>query len=336
MSRITRHPICPKCGYDQAGEIATWETSCPIHGTCPECGLEFEWANVFDPGRVLLPWYVEHATTNRAMYRRAPATLWMMLIPNRFWKRLTVHYPVHSGKIWAFVLASVIATYVISFIFAVCITAFSTHSSNQFYAQVQPVNPAVARQMGYSEVDMTELSYWTVSFANAFRESFNYRAGLSQNGFSIALMMLAMSLLWMTVMTAVPVTRRRAKIRIAHVNRAMALSCIGIVLVYLLALTSDSILALVSTGSLTLNIVQHSGSNGGLSYSYSKGRFFQIESIANLIMTICFAYAIIWVQWFWIAAIVRGWQIRSIMLSILGFIASLLAGYTVFMYLFFS
>ena len=50
-------------------------------------------------------------------------------------------------------------------------------------------------------------------------------------------------------------------------------------------------------------------------------------------MTVGSVYAAIWVQWFWIAAIVRGWQIRSVMLPVLGLIASLLAGFAVFMYI---
>ncbi len=47
MKPIT--PTCPKCGYDQSGEIATWESQCPLEGRCPECGFDFVWADVMDP-----------------------------------------------------------------------------------------------------------------------------------------------------------------------------------------------------------------------------------------------------------------------------------------------
>lgn len=42
-----RHtPRCPRCGYDQSGEVQTWRSACPLHGRCPECGLEFRWRYV--------------------------------------------------------------------------------------------------------------------------------------------------------------------------------------------------------------------------------------------------------------------------------------------------
>jgi hypothetical protein len=35
---------CPICGYDQRGAVAAWTDSCPLEGTCSECGHVFEWA----------------------------------------------------------------------------------------------------------------------------------------------------------------------------------------------------------------------------------------------------------------------------------------------------
>ncbi len=40
-------PQCPRCGYDQSGVITTWQDTCPLHGTCAECGLALAWREVF-------------------------------------------------------------------------------------------------------------------------------------------------------------------------------------------------------------------------------------------------------------------------------------------------
>ena len=82
--------ICPKCGYDQSGAIATWEDQCPIEGTCPECGLGFAWANIIDPARVDLRWYIEHAPRKRDLLVRSPPTLRRLLIPNLYWRSVGV------------------------------------------------------------------------------------------------------------------------------------------------------------------------------------------------------------------------------------------------------
>ena len=80
-----RDTSCPRCGYDQTGVIETWRESCPLKGTCSECGLEFRWAEVLDPRKQTPGWYVETrrpfpATWTRTMFRAA--------IPPRLWKRV--------------------------------------------------------------------------------------------------------------------------------------------------------------------------------------------------------------------------------------------------------
>lgn len=40
-------PVCPQCGHDLEGEVATWTQSCPLAGACPECGREFGWSEAF-------------------------------------------------------------------------------------------------------------------------------------------------------------------------------------------------------------------------------------------------------------------------------------------------
>jgi hypothetical protein len=68
-----RRTSCPRCGYDQAGEIARWEVAdppaCPLHGQCTECGLGLEWRLVMRPELQVPLWFIETAEVGRADLR---------------------------------------------------------------------------------------------------------------------------------------------------------------------------------------------------------------------------------------------------------------------------
>tara|TARA_R110002073_G_scaffold336260_2_gene531530 strand:- start:81456 stop:81983 length:528 start_codon:yes stop_codon:yes gene_type:complete len=167
---------------------------------------------------------------------------------------------------------------------------------------------------------------------DAFHTSLLNATGLTQNGMHFVFIALGMSVLWVMVLCVIPTTRRVAKIRLMHVHRAMALSCFAGLLGYLLALIFDTGAQLMMYSKLSINTTQLSSTNRIVSYSLTTGTN-QFELYANLIVTIGLLFGMIWVQWFWITAIVVGWRIRSVLLAVLGLIASLLAGFTVFMYL---
>jgi hypothetical protein len=42
-------PACPRCGYDLSAATFGWRDSCPLGGRCSECGLEFGWRDVLRP-----------------------------------------------------------------------------------------------------------------------------------------------------------------------------------------------------------------------------------------------------------------------------------------------
>ena len=44
---MNTHVSCPRCGYDLAGEVVRWSGACPIEGCCSECGLIFLWGDLF-------------------------------------------------------------------------------------------------------------------------------------------------------------------------------------------------------------------------------------------------------------------------------------------------
>ncbi|MFA6043779.1 MAG: hypothetical protein WC718_02240 [Phycisphaerales bacterium] len=82
-------PTCPRCGYDLAGQIATWETLgvCPLRGTCPECGQSLGWREVLRQAG-LIQGFVEDAYGVRRRLTWAIRTSLWTIWPWRFWSRV--------------------------------------------------------------------------------------------------------------------------------------------------------------------------------------------------------------------------------------------------------
>jgi hypothetical protein len=323
----THQPICPKCGYDQSGAIATWESQCPVDGTCPECGLGFAWADVFDPSRVFLSWYFEHTSKKRHATRRIPATLMHLILPNRFWKKLSVQSPVYPKRLWGWVGISVLALYLLAAMLSIGLNAYITFRYNQFATDALNqglIQPSFAAQY---KTDMSQLSYWSeLVLDQALMPLKDFVSG-NDSASQIALILAGMILLWTLVLSVIPVTRRRAKLRMAHVQRSITLSFLMVIIVFMLTVITGAINEVLRYAGHTV------AGSWGNTYSLAQTRFVQSDYYARWVVTVLFVATLIWIQWFWIAAIRRGWQIRSFMLPILGLIASLLAGYVVFMYL---
>lgn len=95
-----RPAVCPRCRYDLSGTTRQWTDRCPLSGRCNECGLEFDWAQVF----VLTehPWLFEYH------WRRGPIvrllrTIWRSLRPWSFWRDVKMSDPVYlrpAAVVW--------------------------------------------------------------------------------------------------------------------------------------------------------------------------------------------------------------------------------------------
>jgi hypothetical protein len=100
-----RPPICPRCDYDLAGAVAAWRDSCPLTGTCSECGLDLEWARVLREQRVP-PWSFEHAMTDRR--GRFFQTVQMTFRPSTLWRGMDLSYRIRWPRL-VFLLVTGIA-----------------------------------------------------------------------------------------------------------------------------------------------------------------------------------------------------------------------------------
>lgn len=98
---------CPRCGYDLRGTVATWMESCPLSGVCAECGLAFEWGEVYDPGRTAPGWCIEFAqrggVEGSGIVRAAASTAFRTLFFWWFWKQLRLSHPVNPPRLCAYI-----------------------------------------------------------------------------------------------------------------------------------------------------------------------------------------------------------------------------------------
>lgn len=110
MSSPGRIPECPRCGYDLDGQIAAWHpsgadadnASCPAAGTCPECGLDFEWRYILVEGLAAPTWFLE--TARARLLRRFFATACRVLRPVLFWKAVRLEVSPRPRRIMLYVL----------------------------------------------------------------------------------------------------------------------------------------------------------------------------------------------------------------------------------------
>lgn len=103
----THSPICPRCAYNLSGIVESWQDSCPLEGTCSECGLTFGWRDII-AGPLRLPrWSFEHATANRLLPTFL-GTLCRTLVPGRLWRDLRLEMRISQGRLIAFALLGLI------------------------------------------------------------------------------------------------------------------------------------------------------------------------------------------------------------------------------------
>ena len=306
---------CPKCGYDQSGIISTWEDQCPMEGRCPECGLDFEWANVFDSSRVDLPWYVEHARSPWRMIRRTIPTLWYLLIPNRYWKRVGIESQIRlfTLVLWSVLLVGVLHT--------VSTTAFVFSNFFMYYewangATVTLVdfftefNTFEARKILYDR------GWWFDSIVSGvgypyFNRNWWWPDLDSGTGAARSLVYCyGITLMWVIILSVVPTTRRLAQLKYGHVARALLISLLmPVVFFESVRLIDASILF-----------------SAGKSWFVGSG-FYQIYLGPYISQSIVYLM-VLWIQWHWVSAIRSGWKIRrSKLLLLIGLLGSSVCSY---------
>ena len=104
---------CPRCGYDLRGLVATWADRCPLEGVCSECGLNLRWAEVLLPEKFEPRWCVEFAPRGWSICPACARTVLRSLRPRTFWRRMKMSHRIRGRRLMAHVLLLLAGLYVL-------------------------------------------------------------------------------------------------------------------------------------------------------------------------------------------------------------------------------
>jgi hypothetical protein len=271
-----------------------------------------------DPTRIDQGWYIEHAKNKRGLLWRSLPTVCKLVFPNRFWKRVSVEGEIRLGRIFLWM----------GLWFGLFHLLSSASVLLSYHQNVLKVNadmrklllryPNTPKSNQSLLTDVTTLSYWYDLVQSSILYPFDSSMRNGSGSIDIALecfwAALGMVLLWCVILGVVPTTRRIAKIRYLHVIRGMLISLVGLVIVFPL-------------GALTESLYLIKWNLNTTSSWYNR-----LDMLADSLRISLIGFSLmylVWIQWLWIAAVRVGWQIRpSWVLVVLGFIASVLGGFT--------
>lgn len=313
LEATVQHTHCPRCDYHLDGAVAAFTDQCPLQGTCPECGMEFDWANLLRADRQLVPWLFEHA---RSVVRGFLGTLWKSLFPVRFWNAVQMWHVPRVRRLWWYAMVCsgglIVALSVV--FFAICVLAGISAAKAGPTAGSATWEMALYHQLLYPFV----IERWWGGGWMA--------RGLSVN-WSLLLMPLAClwgtNLSWPLMMLVLSDSRREAKVKRVHVMRAWAYSMWWgmVITVVLLAIRLELMATDVSNAfgwaAVFNQLISLQQASMQVLYSYNWVR---------MVAPICVLALFVWTARWWWVVIVRYWQFsKPGLVYWLIFVVSLLA-----------
>jgi hypothetical protein len=246
-----RDARCPRCGYDLRGTVALWRESCPMDGRCAECGLGFEWAEVIGARAPRPGWCVEYARGWWGVPWRSARTFVVAWWPWGFWKSLKMTHDARWPRIVAYVLLLAVPLYVFVSV-SHGLAAWAVWKDYSAYGVGRLPSPVrvVAQSMlfPYSNsppgtMTMPGRPWLSSSFPPPARQP---RADWNRlESWGALLPVVVVVLLCPAGFLALPVSRRRAKVRYAHIHR-VTLYSMTFLLLPMCGLFTDSPLSMAS------------------------------------------------------------------------------------------
>lgn len=219
---------CPRCGYDLRGVMSTWQTACPVTGVCTECGLDFAWAELLNRALVPPAWHVESPLGQHRFPRRVVGTLWRSIVrPYRHWRSLKMSHHVCWASITGYLLTLVFLVYLCTAAATALVvmgearraqTPFEEQLKVAILAFLWPVTPESLAITPPAPVSWWQPRgrAWTTAPLMHFSR-IGTSVGLGAGTAIIQFLVIAL------VFLALPITRRRCKVRMEHVWRIAAL-----------------------------------------------------------------------------------------------------------------
>lgn len=212
MSPAVR-PRCPRCGYDLSGIATSWADRCPLEGVCSECGHALRWGDVFDPSNNDLPWLVEHARSWRGFGRRVMGTFARACWPPVYWRAVGVEARV---RVWPIVVLVALVwgvPYLVSGVmFGYDLRTSWTFRNSAYLSRLNVSDWQLARALAVNGAVHPVGMFWD---PRLMWGSFSRHGWPQVLAFGVIL-----HTCWPVLFTILPVVRRRARLRAAHLARA--------------------------------------------------------------------------------------------------------------------
>lgn len=104
-------PTCPRCDYDLAGQVRSWEIKCPLEGTCSECGLKLRWQEVLVAHITPPRWSFEHAV--EVEFVPMLRTFFRAVRPKWLFTSLRLEHRVSTPRLALFVPLALVLAYIV-------------------------------------------------------------------------------------------------------------------------------------------------------------------------------------------------------------------------------
>lgn len=203
---------CPRCGYDLQGTVSTWYESCPMNGTCSECGLHLEWGRVYMEGE--LPGIFEY-NWKKKPFRSGLKTIWLSVRPWKLFKVQDLYQPIHLKPICLFTAL---------LFFSILLIVFVNNTTGYWYL--------------YSNVQRADLLEILIDAVEEMKISrYDIYLGILPVVACITVMPVSFNL--------IPLTLRKTKVRFLHLIRVTIYLVYSVEIVILVYTIGDLILCLL-------------------------------------------------------------------------------------------
>lgn len=305
-------PNCPRCGYDLGGTVASWQREgegayCPTEGTCSECGYALLWRNVLNPIYQRLPGFYEHARTRRERIAWGWRTTLWLIFPWFFWGKVKLHHtmrPLRALRLaaWMMVISLLMRATVagLGIFLAPRVPGWMNSGPRGNPGFRPPWSEAVKSAWVFFDGCFGPRMVWkpsgTWSMTRPPVQSDMIRIMAPAEFLMLNVAPIAFSLaITAFIIWVLPDTSRRARLRKAHVWRAMAYAIVPLGIATLA-------ISLYSCLRMAIRISEALG-NGAPAWS---------RNLVLMVMTRewLLLIAFIWIVVFWWSAILRGWRLR--------------------------
>lgn len=309
---------CPRCGYDLAGEVGRWADVCPLDGLCPECGLGFEWRDLFDPRRQVLTGFVEHARGwKQTAWWCARTCVWAFTILV-FWRRVKMHHRIDLRRAAAAMLGAALVLWLLGGVLVafVAMANFASGSPSSTGAYAPGASVILPDAWAFDSFSWLDRFAWPAlgfpieQSAWYGRESQGVWFWRSQFIMVHAAGWIACAAAWPLLWAVLPATRRGARVRWAHIGRASVNSLVWLAIPLLMR--NGAILCLYasdvfmpSRAGARPSFVPAGVSPMLISRAlYSTGEWLLHGVWLGPIV------AYFWLQAWWLCAITMGWKVQ--------------------------